>query len=122
MPTECLIKYIPPPNFREIYESFNMEFSVTWRSKVLPVSLSARDLYLDVTLSAPVRRLLETYLFTTQYPFCCSDSSRREREKGGGLDIFEAIRFTDKLHGKHFLQIPTTLGVYLFSAKFSISV
>jgi hypothetical protein len=51
-PAEYLKIYPPPP-----------EISVTWRTKVLSVSLPPRDLCRGITLFAPVPRLLEIYLF-----------------------------------------------------------
>jgi hypothetical protein len=51
----------PPPHFRELYKCFNKEISVTWLAKVLPILLPPRELYLVITLFAPVQILLEIY-------------------------------------------------------------
>jgi hypothetical protein len=60
---EYLKVYPHPPNYREGYKYVNNEISVAWRTKVLPISLLPRDLYLGITLFAPVQALLEIYLF-----------------------------------------------------------
>jgi hypothetical protein len=78
-PTDYLKIYPPPPNFREIYKCFIKEISVAWYTKVCSMSLHPRDLYLGITLFAPVQRLLENCLLDlsgreNQYPLVATST------------------------------------------------
>jgi hypothetical protein len=58
---ECLKIYLPLRDFREVYECFSKEMSVTWLTKVLPISLPPRDI---ISALHNLLQLLKMYLFT----------------------------------------------------------
>jgi hypothetical protein len=54
----------PYSNFQDVYKCLIKEISMIWHTKVHPVSLPPRDLYLSITVFASIQRMLEIYPFT----------------------------------------------------------
>jgi hypothetical protein len=60
------------PNLQEVYKCFNKDISMTRPTEKFPISLTPGDLYLGITLFAPLQTLLKNCFLVVTPNVPCS--------------------------------------------------